>query len=91
MREWQIILECRADSVVLERTNQRFELAKLSGHGNPLAAAVADLIIKKRERLPDVRPELKFHIRPEGLRAYYAAAAALEPLALPAKWEVVRE
>ena len=90
-REWQIILECQADGVVLEASGRRFSMAEVYEPGTALRAAVQELVLAKRQRLPDVRPEIRFLIRPEGLRAYYAAAAALEPLRLPTQFEVYRD
>jgi len=77
--DWIINLECTTDAVVLP-TGQRVSSRE------QLLEAVQDLIARRQgQRLPDDpvwRPQIRFQVRPDGLRTYYRAFPALEPLGL---------
>jgi hypothetical protein len=88
-REWTLFVECKADEVVLYPSRRRFPLADLAqpqGRANLLQAVQQQ--IERRQALitpgePPVRPQVRFLIWPEGLRAFYQAYPALDPLPLP--------
>jgi len=89
-RDWVILVECTADAVILPGTGQRFDLAQLrlrTGNDNPLLQAVRTVIARRQATVrptePEWKPQLRFLVHTEGLRSYYAAFPALEPLRLP--------
>lgn len=89
-RDWIILVECTADAVLLPGTGQRFDLAQLqrrAGNDNPLLQAVRTVIARRQATVrptePEWKPQLRFLVHADGLRSYYAAFPALEPLRLP--------
>jgi hypothetical protein len=89
-RDWVINIDCQADSVVLLATGAKIvttALAPGTTDKNPLREAVERLIARRqataRPGEPPYHPQLRFLVRPDGLRAYYLAYPALEPLRLP--------
>ena len=92
-----ISLECTADALLLSPAGMRVPTAALgnaAGVENPLAGAVRELIGRRQASVPAgepaYRPRIRFLVRPDGLRSYYEACAALEPLRLPMTRENVR-
>jgi hypothetical protein len=94
-QEWTIFLECRADGVILYPYRQRFSLAQLraaavaEGRANPLLSAVLQLIHRRqggsRTHGPALRTQLRFLVRPDGLRSYHLAFPLLDLLGVPKK------
>jgi hypothetical protein len=89
-RDWVIPIECRSDGVVLRSAGQKFSLAALSGNGtseNPLFQALKQMIARRQTGVPageaPYRPQVRFYIYPDGLRSYYLAFPALQPLGIP--------
>ena len=86
-RDWFIYVECRADCVVLYPTQRTYSLASLSGPDNPLLEAVRHMIERRQGLVqpgdPPYRPQVRFLVRPENLRAYHLAFPALEALPVP--------
>jgi hypothetical protein len=83
-------VECRADALVLYPSGQRFEAAPLatSGQaGQAVTQAVRDLIARRQATVrpgdPPYRPQVRFLVRPTGLRTYYLAYPLVEPLGVP--------
>jgi hypothetical protein len=89
-REWVIGVECKAGAAVLMATGLEVPLDSLrpaADGSNPLAQALTRLIARRQASVrpgePPFRPQLRFFVRPEGLRSYYRAFPALEALGLP--------
>jgi hypothetical protein len=89
-RDWIIPAECRPDGVVLRNAGQSFPAATVGGgnaSGNPLQQAVQQLIVRRQATVrpgdPPYRPQVRLFVYPGGLRTYYQACAALEPLGIP--------
>jgi hypothetical protein len=88
-REWEIVIECSAAGVTVLPGQAPIALRALTRGENELSRLVRELIAQKRARQPQAQPRLRFRIHPDGLRAYYLAAAALEHLRLPVTWELL--
>jgi hypothetical protein len=94
--DWVISVECTADALLLSPAGMRIPTAALrtAGAENPLAGAVRELIGRRQASVPAgepaYRPRIRFLVRPDGLRSYYEACTALEPLQLPMTRENVR-
>jgi hypothetical protein len=95
--DWVISVECTADALLLSPAGMRVPTAALrtaGGAENPLAGAVRELIGRRQASVPEgepaYRPRIRFLVRPDGLRSYYEACAALEPLQIPMTRENVR-
>lgn len=89
-RDWIIQVECAADSIWVRSGNQRFPIAQLAGaraDDNALLRFVKQMIDRRQASLPAgeprFRPQIRFLVRPNGLRAYYQAYPALETLQIP--------
>jgi hypothetical protein len=89
-RDWVIPVECRADGVVLRHLGQKLSLASLAGKAageSPLLRAVKQMIDRRQAGVrpgePPYRPQVRFLIYPDGLRTYFLAFPALEPLGIP--------
>jgi hypothetical protein len=87
-RDWVIPVECRGDSVVLRNAGQRFPAATLSrtGADNPFLQSLSQMIARRQATVrpgePPYRPQVRFLIYPDGLRTYFLAFPALEPLGI---------
>lgn len=95
-RDLVILIDCRAEGIVVHPSGRVFELDVLTNRGageHPLVEAVNQLIVRRQTSVrpgePPYRPVLRFSIRPDGLRAYYRAFPLLEPLRLPMSRENV--
>ncbi len=88
-REWEVVLECAADHVLIQATKAKIYLSGLPKGDNPLRGEVERLVAQRRKANPEVQPRLKFIIHPDGLRTYYLAAAAVESLNLPSIRQVL--
>lgn len=89
-RDVVLAIECTGDALVLQPTGPRIPLASLprgSGGDSPLVQAVHQAVARRQAAVrPGEAPPrvfLRFLVRPDGLRAYYLAYPALEPLRLP--------
>jgi hypothetical protein len=88
--DWVINIDCQVDAVVLLPTGARIAttaLAPGTTDKNPLREAVERLVARRQATVrpgePPYRPQVRFLVRPDGLRTYYLAYPALEPLRLP--------
>jgi hypothetical protein len=90
-QEWEIVIVCAANGVELPPRKVKIALQELGQKDNPLAGVVRRLIEQRKQQHPTAQPRLKFLIRVDGLRAYYLAASALEPLNLPTTCEILAE
>jgi hypothetical protein len=93
-RDLPIVLECRANEVVMVPTDRHWQTADLERNTAARAAfadAVQQWIARRqatvREGQTPYRPQLRFRVSPDGLRAYYAAYPLLEKLSLPMRRE----
>jgi hypothetical protein len=89
-RDWVISAECKADGVVLYPGNVRVPLASLvpgQEGGTRLVQAVQQMIARKQATVhqgePPYRPQVRFLVRPDGLRSFYAAYPWLEGQKIP--------
>jgi hypothetical protein len=89
-RDWTIFIECTADALVVYPTRQRLEIAELSaksGGDNPLLQAIQQMIARRQASVrpdePPYRPQVRFLVRPDGLRSYYLAYPLLSSLRIP--------
>ncbi len=94
-RDWFIPIECRADGLRIQLTGETFALAVLSTDEgrSALHSAVEQMIARRQASVrpgePPYRPMVRFRVRSDGLRAYYLAYPALEPLHVPMSREDV--
>ncbi len=88
-REWEVVLECAADHVLIQATKAKINVSGLPKGANPLLGEVEKLVVQRRKANPEVQPRLKFIIHPDGLRTYYLAAAVVESLNLPSVRQVL--
>jgi hypothetical protein len=95
--DWVISVECTADALLLSPAGMRIPTTALrtaGGTESPLAGTVRELIGRRQASVPAgepaYRPRIRFLVRPDGLRSYYEACTALEPLQLPMTRENVR-
>jgi hypothetical protein len=86
-RDWVIPVECRPDGAVLRNAGQKFAVTSLTtgaGGENPLLKALRLTITRRQATVrpgePPFRPQLRFLIYPDGLKTYYLALSAVEPL-----------
>jgi hypothetical protein len=89
-RDWIIVIECKADSALIELNREQVATTALARRGDgdvALAQAVRRLIDRRQALVPEgeppYQPRIRFVVRPEGLRTYYLAYPALEALKLP--------
>ena len=80
-----IFLECRANSIVLYPSRQEFPFSTLTGGANcPLVQAVAQMIDRRQSSVrpgePPYRPQIRFLVRPEYLRAFHLAYPLFDSL-----------
>jgi hypothetical protein len=84
-RDWVIPVECRADAVVLRNAGQKFAASSLTAAAdNPLLQSLRQTITRRQATVrsgePPYRPQVRFLIYPDGLRTYYLALSAVDPL-----------
>jgi hypothetical protein len=89
-RDWVILAECKADAVVLYPGEVRIPLATLgTGQegGTRLVRAVQQMIARKQATVrageAPYRPQVRFLVRPDGLRSFYAGYPWLEGQQIP--------
>jgi hypothetical protein len=81
-------LECTADALVLYPGGKRFPVQALAEDGGrALVQTVRDLIARRQAMVhpgePPYRPQLRFLVRPDGLRTFYEAYPVLEAVQVP--------
>jgi hypothetical protein len=85
-RDWVIPVECHADAVVLRNAGQKFAVSSLTGKAedNPLLQTLRQTIARRQATVrpgePPYRPQVRFLIYPDGLKTYYTALSAVDPL-----------
>jgi len=96
-RDWSILVECQADTVVVRSLGLRVPAASLESADQDqgrLARAVQKLIADRQATVrpgePPYRPVIRFLVHPEGLRTYYLVYPQLEVLRLPMTRENVQ-
>ena len=89
-RDYIILLECRANAVVLHPFGNSFSaesLAADNGGGVLLQEAIRRLITRRQATVrpgeQPYRPQVRFLVRPDGLRSLYRAYPVLEGLHVP--------
>jgi hypothetical protein len=89
-RDYVILLECRANGVVLHPYGTSFSadsLAANNGGGVLLQEAIGRLIARRQATVrpgeQPFRPQVRFLVRPDGLRAFHRAYPVLETLHIP--------
>jgi hypothetical protein len=89
-RDWIIQVECTADAVIVHPTRLRVPVTALKGSrgtDNPLRQAVQQMIDRRQASIrpgePTYRPQVRFLVRPDGLRTFHQVYPMLEPLRLP--------
>jgi hypothetical protein len=89
-REYLILVECTAGELVLHPTGTRITTAALAqarGADNPFFRVVQGMVARRQATVrtgePPYRPQVRFLVRPDGLRAFHMAYPALEGLGLP--------
>jgi hypothetical protein len=92
-RDWVLSIDCLRDVVVLSPSATHFSTAELqaTASDNPLTRTVRDMIARRQAAVrpgePPYRPIIQFIVRPDGLRTFYLAFPALEPLHVPMRRE----
>jgi hypothetical protein len=89
-RDWIIPIDCFADAIVVpagSRTRLEVSLLQRSEGADALRNAVRSMIERRQATVRPgevpFKPQLRFLVRPEGLRTYYLAFPALESLQVP--------
>lgn len=89
-RDWFILLECRGDSLVVYPSGRRFTTQELNTDpqaGKALLEAVRQMIAHRQAMVrpgePPWRPQMRFLVRPDGVRTFYLAYPLLEPAGAP--------
>ena len=95
-RDLPIVIECRANEVVITATNKHWQVTDLERNGAAQVAfssAVQQWIARRQATLFEgqtpYRPFVRFRVTSDGLRTYYAAYPLLEKLDLPMRRENV--
>ena len=88
-RDYFLVVECKADALVLQPWGTRFPLdaPNAPGQEHPLVQTIRRLVTRRqatvRPNEPPYRPMIRFRVHPDGLRAYYLAYPLLERLGYP--------
>jgi hypothetical protein len=89
-RDYIIMLECRADAVVLYPHGNLFSaetLAPKNGGGVVLQEAISRMIARKQATVrpgeQPFRPQVRFMVRPDGLKSMHRVYPVLEELHIP--------
>jgi hypothetical protein len=96
-RDWVIVLDCQETAVVLPGGVQKVLTSALNRsndpNDNPLLSVVKQMIDRRQASVrpgeAPYQPQIRFLVRPEGLRTYYLAYPALDNLPVPKKSERV--
>ncbi len=86
-RDYLIFVECRSDDVVLYPSRQTFAVAPLTHGDQALAQMIKQMIERKQSlvrpgELP-FRPQVRFLVRPDGIRSYHTTYPVLSTLNVP--------
>jgi hypothetical protein len=83
-------VECRGDALVLYPGGRRFSAAAVVAEpetARALVEAVRGMIAHRQAMVrpgdPPYRPQIRFLVRPDGLRTFYLAYPVLEPVQVP--------
>jgi hypothetical protein len=92
-RDWNIFIECSADQVVIYPGESKIPMSSLGGgsRGNqPVLQAVQQMMARRQAVMASAdaskdaaSPQIRFLVRPDGLRAYFLAYPELASLQLP--------
>jgi hypothetical protein len=93
-RDWNIFIECTADQVVISPGGSRISASALGGSGRTknqvLLQAIQQMILRRQSVIASNNaigessvPQIRFLVRPDGLRTYFLAFPELAPLQLP--------
>jgi len=95
-REWNIFVECTADQIIVYPGGERISASALGDHGKagsrPLLRAVEQMTARRQAVISSLEmpkdnsastPQIRFLLRPDGLRTYFLAYPELESLHLP--------
>jgi len=89
-RNWTIHIDCGPDAVVVVPTGRRLSTGTMYAGGDSygqLYEEVRQLIARRQATVrpgePPYRVQVRFQVRPDGVRAYYLAYPALERLGVP--------
>jgi hypothetical protein len=89
-RDWVLLIECTADALVLYPGGKRFpvqSLAAQSAGASALVQAVQAMIVHRQAMVrsgePPYRPQIRFLVRPDGLRTFYQGYPLLETVQVP--------
>jgi hypothetical protein len=89
-RDWTILVECTADAVVLYPSGKRYLVTALvedPAAAHALVEMVRGMIARRQAMVragePAYRPQLRFLVRPDGLRTFYQAYPTLEAVQVP--------
>jgi hypothetical protein len=89
--EWNIFIECTSDHVIVYPGGLRVPANSLGGHGNgsqSLLKAIQQMIARRQAVIASSEavtqaPQIRFLLRPDGLRTCFLAYPELGPLHLP--------
>jgi hypothetical protein len=97
-RDWIIQVECTAGAVIVHPTRLRIATSTLKearGGDNPLLRTVQQMIDRRQASVrpgePPYRPQVRFLVRPDGLRTFHQVYPVLEPLRLPMKRQDIEQ
>jgi hypothetical protein len=89
-RDWVIVLECQENGVVLpggQKISTSALTRPMDANGNPLLAAVKQMIDRRQSTIRrgevPYQPHIRFLVHPDGERTYYYAYPALDSLVAP--------
>jgi hypothetical protein len=95
-RDWVITIDCRARALTIAGAEEPIPVTALSWaetENNPLLARIQRIIARRQATVApgDIpyRPLIRFRVHSDGVRAYYLAYPALEPLQVPMSRENV--
>jgi hypothetical protein len=89
-RDWFLLVECTRDALVLYPGGRRFSALAVAAEpetARALQEAVRGMIARRQAMVrpgePPYRPQIRFLVRPDGLRTFYLAYPVLEPMQVP--------
>jgi len=87
-RDWLIYVECTNEGVMLYPSQTFIPLTALKrGPANPLQQNVQQMIDRRQAAVrpgeAPYRPQVRFLVRPESMRAYHVAYPALDAVSVP--------
>jgi hypothetical protein len=89
-RDWFILIECKADALVLYPGGQRLTAEQLVAgqQGAEALIQTVERMIARRQAMvrpgePPYRPQVRFLVRPDGAHTFYLGYPLLEKLQVP--------